>query len=195
MAYVGLAPTSVWIWRPSQVDVQDHYRTLVTEFENGAEQRRGKWNRPRMAVRMQFDRNALSTDDVADIWRFYRTQRGSLRPFDLPLFGQLTTVESLFSSGSRSIGVADTQDFTSSATSRWNKVHLQNGNYDSDVFTVTSVNGSTRIEVQSATGNTYQIGNPVSPVITARFADDVYGLQYLVAQMTGAGLVFTEVRS
>lgn len=195
MAYAGLAPTSVFIWQPSRVQIRDAYRTLVTEFENGAEQRRIKWARPRMAVTLQWGEAALTTDDVADIWRFFRTQRGSGRPFDLPLFGQLTTVESTMSVGSRSIGVADTQDLTSSSTSRWSKIYLQNASYNYDVFTITSVNGSTRIEVQSSTGNTYLPGNPVSPVLTARFADDLFSPEYLVAQMTTVGLSFLEVRS
>lgn len=192
--YVGAVPTSVWIWRPSAVEAGDHYLTLVTEFENGAEQRRGKWNRPRMQVRMRFDRPALSTNEVADIWRFFKTQRGSRHPFLLPLFGQLTTIESAYTGG-LSIGLADTQDMTSSTTSRWNLLYVQNATDGFDVFTVTSVVGATHVRVQSASGNTYAIGNPVSPVITARFADDMFGPEYLPAQLASVGVAFTEVRS
>ena len=196
MGYIGLTPTSVWIWRPSAIQVQDSYKTLVTAFESGAEQRRGKWARPRMRVTMRFDKAALTNDDVADIWRFYQKQRGNLYPFLLPLFGRLTAVASAYTVGSKTLWVDDTQDFTTSATSRWNLIYLQSvvgGNYD--VFTITSVTGATRIEVQSATGNAYGIGDPVAPVITARFEGDMMSPEFLPAYLTNLGLSFTEVRS
>ena len=193
MGYVGLAATSVWIWRPSQVIVQEHYRTLVSQFENGAEQRRGKWARPIAQVQMRFDKPALTTDDIADIWRFYKAQQGNLYPFDLPLFGQLTAFAGAYSGGT-SLVLADTQDLTTSATSRWNKIYTQNGGAGYDVFTITVV-ASGSVTVQSATGNLYAIGNPVSPVIKARFADDLYSPEYLPAFLASVGLTFTEVRS
>lgn len=194
-SYVGLAPTSVWIWRPTAIQVQEVYHTLVSEFETGAEQRRGKWVRPLIKATLRYDRPALTVEDLADIWRFYRKQQGSLRTFDLPLFGKLTAVTSLSTVGSTSLWLDDTQDLSSSATSRWSKLYLQNaaGNYD--VFTVTSVTGATRIEVQSSTGNVYQVGDPVAPVINARFADDLHGPEYLPAYLANYGVSFLEVRT
>ena len=195
MGYVGLTPTSVFIWRPSGVQIQDAYRTLVTVFEGGAAQRRPKWARPRMKVTLQFNQAALTTDDVADIWRFYRAQQGNLRPFLLPLFGRVTSVASASSVGSKTLWLDDTQDLTSSATSRWNTLYLQNAAGAYDVFTVTSVTGATRIEVQSSTGNVYAVGNPVSPVITARFDGDILSPGFLPADLATLGLSFTEVQS
>jgi len=199
MGYVGLVPGSVWIWRPANVQIMDSWHTLISEFENGAEQRRAKWIKPRMTVRMRYERGTITPDDVADIWRFYQVQQGAFRTFNLPLFGQLTTVASAYVGG-LSLGLSDTQDFTSELSSRWAKLYVQNAAGTFDTFTVTSVVNASHVRIQSASAtqsaaNSYPLGAPVSPVITARFAQDTFGQEYLVALMTTLGVDFTEVRS
>jgi len=126
MPFVGATPNSLFTFRPVRVSVSEEWRTLASEFETGAEQRRSKWIRPRMTVTMGFDRGTLTPDQINDMWRFFRAMEGSHKAFDLPLFGRLTTVESDFTAGGSIFGFADTQEFTSAADSRYNHFYVQN---------------------------------------------------------------------
>ena len=74
------------------------------------------------------------------------------------------------------------------------EIYVQNGNYDQDVFFVTGINGATQLIVNPSS-YTFEAGNPVSPVILARFADDTFPPVYMTAQRTALQLNFTEVRS
>jgi len=195
MGYIGIAPSSVWIWQPTEVQLSDSWRTLRTEFETGWETRRAKWARPIASVSFRFERGRLTPDDVGDIWRFYKDKQGAFKSFDLPIFGRLTTIESAYSAGGFSVGLADTQDFTSSISSRWNRFYVQNVADQFDFFTVNSVVSVNHVRVQSGGANAYAVGEPVSPVIKARFADDIYSPTYMVALATTLGIPFTEVRS
>ena len=194
MGYIGLVPGSLWIWNPTQVELSDQWRTLISEFETGVEQRRSKWTKPRATVRFRFDRGTLTPDDITDIWRFYQKQQGSFRTFDLPIYGRITTITSEYTGGF-ALGLSDTIDMTSDSGSRWNALYVENAALDRDLFRITSVVNTTHVEVQSAGANSYVVGDPVSPVIKARFADDVLSPTYLVALLTVTGIEFTEVRS
>lgn len=197
MGYTGLAPGSYWTWRPSHASLQDNYKTLVTEFESGAEQRRGKWDRPKATLRFQFDKNTLTHNDVADIWRFYQAKQGALRTFEVPTFGRITTVESTYPGSGAALGVADTRDFTSSAASRWNKLWVENAAGDlHEVWTVASVVNATHLRVTGSTsGSVFNLGDPVYPVLRVRFAQAIAGIDYLPALMGTVGIEFTEVHS
>jgi hypothetical protein len=197
MGYVGLVPGSAWVWPPAAAMLTDIYRTLITEFENGAEQRRSKWAKPKTMVNFRFDRGSLTMDDMTDIWRFYKAQAGAFRTFDLPTFGRITTIESRYPGSGTLVGLADTQDLTSDANSRWNKLWLENFGGAHELFVVTSIVNTTTIHVRSgsAQGTVFEVTNPVYPVIKARFAQDLYSPEYMHALMTTIGIDFTEVRS
>lgn len=194
MGYVGFAPSSLFIFRPVAVDISDEWRTLFSEFETGAEQRRSKWLHPRLTVRMRWDRGTLTADEANDVWRFWRAMDGPHKSFDLPLFGRLTTVDSVYAGGF-SLGVADTQEFTSAAGSRYQKLYIQNPAGQFDTFGIATVVDTHTLTVESASAITFPQDSPVSAVINARFADSVFGFQYMVVLMTTIGLAFTEVRS
>ena len=197
MGYVGLVPGSAWVWPPVAATLTDVYRTLITEFESGAEQRRSKWAKPKAIVNFRFDRGSLTMDDMTDIWRFYKAMAGAFRTFDLPTFGRITTVESRYPGSGTLLGLADTQDLTVDATSRWNKLWLENAGGTRELFVVTSIVNTTTVHVRSgsAVGTVFEVTNPVYPVIKARFAQDIYSPEYLMALMTTIGIDFTEVRS
>ena len=150
-----------------------------------------------MNVQMRYDRAVLTPDEVNDVWRFWRAMEGPLKFFDLPLFGRLTTVESTFAAMDTSLGVADTQEFTSAAGSRYHKIYIQNAAGDFDTFGIAAVVDGTTLTVQSARFDNinFSPGEPVSGMINARFADTNMSFDYLVALMATVGLSFTEVRS
>jgi len=197
VGYIGLKPSSIWTWPPVASQLTDAYRTLISDFENGAEQRRSKWDRPRASVNFRFERGSLTLDDIADIWRFYKDKQGAFRTFELPTFGRLTTIESRYPGSGTLLGLADTQDLTTSILSRWNKLFLENAAGEYELFVITSVVNTTTVHVRSGSlqGRVFEVGNPAYPVIKARFAQDIYSPEYLHALMTTIGIEFTEVRS
>jgi len=197
MPFVGAVPGSLFTFRPVEVSINEQWRTLVTEFELGAEQRRSKWNAPRMTVQMRYERGVLTSDEVNDVWRFFRAMEGSHKAFDLPLFGRLTTIESVFTAGASRMGVADTQEFTTAVGSRYNKIYVQTANGDFTTFGIATVVDATTLEVQSASdaGLSFNRDDPVSGVIRARFNDSQLQLDYLPVFMSTIGIGFTEVRS
>ena len=197
MGYIGATPNSLFTFRPVGVTVTDQWRVLVSEFETGAEQRRAKWLTPKVGVRMRYDRGTLTADEANDVWRFWRAMEGPLLSFDLPLFGRLTTVESVFTAMDTSLGVADTQEFTSAAGSRYNQIYIQNAHGDFDTFFIAAVVDGTTLTVQSARFDNvgFSPGEPVSGVINARFTQPNMNFDYLVVLMSTVGLEFTEVRS
>lgn len=197
MGYAGLVPGSLWIWRPVAASVTELYRTLITQFENGAEQRRSKWAKPLAIVAFRFERGSLTLDDVTDIWRFYKAQAGAFRTFDLPTYGRVATVESRYPGSGTLLGLSDTQDLTTSGSSRWNKILLENAGGTTELFVVTSIVNSTTLHVRSGSpqGAVFEVGNPAYPVLQARFAQDIYNPEYLAALMVTTGIEFTEVRS
>ena len=47
------------------------YRTLVTQFEGGKEQRRSKGKLPRI-FRLQFEKSTTTSNDAHEIWEFLK---------------------------------------------------------------------------------------------------------------------------
>lgn len=194
--YAGLAPSSVWIWRPSNAVVGEQFRTLISEFENGAEQRRNKWDTSRIAVRMTFERATLTIDEVADMWRFYRHKRGMYDTFLVPTYAEITRLTNGYAAGVNSLTMVMGQvlDFTTDSRSHFHRFYLENNKGEYDFFTVAGVGGST-VTVSAAGVNSYYSEDVVYPVIRARFAEDLYGVDHLAALLTTVGVAFTEVRS
>jgi phage-related protein len=55
------------------------FKTLVSKFENGAEQRRGKWAAPIHAFKLQFKNRMQS--EMEGIRAFFSNKQGALIPF------------------------------------------------------------------------------------------------------------------
>jgi hypothetical protein len=55
------------------------YRTVVSQFDSGNEQRRSKWSFPKYNVTLHY--NALEATDVDTLWDFYQARKGSFEAF------------------------------------------------------------------------------------------------------------------
>jgi hypothetical protein len=194
MGYIGPV-SSVWMWRPSQATISEQWKTLVTEFESGAEQRRSKWETSRVTFKYQFERGALTTDEVQDIWRFYMRQRGAYGTFLAPAYGNIMTRLSATYLGSFQIIVDQTQDFTSNPASHWNKFYVEDSNGSYGFFTVGSVVNATTITVSAISIGSFGIGAWVCPAIMGRFSEDTYNIDFMMAMLTTVGLGITECHS
>jgi len=65
---------------PSYSIVHDiEFRTLVSSFENGAEQRRNKWSQGKRQWTLVY--NALTTSQILDLYNFYTSQKGAYTSF------------------------------------------------------------------------------------------------------------------
>lgn len=56
------------------------YKTLITEFESGKEQRRSK-GQPRRIFRLQFEEVTMTSSGAQDIWDFYVARKGRYESF------------------------------------------------------------------------------------------------------------------
>jgi hypothetical protein len=195
--YAGLAPGSVWIWRPSNAVVGEQFRTLVTEFESGAEQRRNKWDTSRLGLRMTFERATLTIDEVADMWRFYRHQRGMYGTFLVPTYAEITRLTNGYAASvhSLTLTMGQTLDFTTDLRSHFPRFYVENNKGEFDFFHVAGVPTGSTVTVSAAGVNSYYAEDVVYPVIKARFAEDLFGVDHLAALLTTVGVAFTEVRS
>lgn len=55
------------------------FKTLVSSFENGAEQRRNKWSQGKRQWTLVFD--ALTTAQIDTLYNFYTSQKGAYTSF------------------------------------------------------------------------------------------------------------------
>lgn len=83
---VPAQPTFIWLPDPARIEESVQFRTLVTQFESGREQRRVK-GVPRRRWRLQFRKGQV---DIDDLWAFYLARRGPVEPFlwEHPVTGQ-----------------------------------------------------------------------------------------------------------
>lgn len=62
---------------PANVQESIHYRTLITEFESGKEQRRSKGT-PRRRWSLKFRKDQVDADTI---WSFYVARKGAFESF------------------------------------------------------------------------------------------------------------------
>jgi len=79
-----------WPCDPSQIQESIRYRTLITQFESGREQRRAKGT-PRRRWTLRFRKDQVDADEI---WAFYQARKGAFEAFlwTNPLDGQTYTV-------------------------------------------------------------------------------------------------------
>jgi len=67
-------------WLPDfLIDEAVEYKTLVSEFENGAEQRRRKWQNPLSKWTLRFNNRTLS--EMQAVRNFFKSKFGALMSF------------------------------------------------------------------------------------------------------------------
>jgi len=59
--------------------VKQKFRTVISLFDSGNEQRRAKWTAPRYDISLQF--NALTLTEANTLWNFYSARQGSYEAF------------------------------------------------------------------------------------------------------------------
>jgi len=71
----------MFTWVPDfVVEETAEFKTLVSKFENGAEQRRAKWSSPRRQWTLKFNNRTLAESQA--IQSFFSDRKGTLESFD-----------------------------------------------------------------------------------------------------------------
>jgi hypothetical protein len=66
--------------KPSYSVVKDiNYKTLISNFENGAEQRRNKWSQGKLSFSLVY--KILTAAQMTILWDFYIARKGSFESF------------------------------------------------------------------------------------------------------------------
>lgn len=61
------------------IDVRSEWKTRVTDFESGKEQRRAVWSFPKRRVTLNF--RVMTESEMKDLWKFYRDHKGPYSAF------------------------------------------------------------------------------------------------------------------
>src|SRR5690606_12791935 len=87
-AFFGVPALPVFVWPCDSARIEEsiQFRTLITRFESGREQRRAKGS-PRRRWELRFRKDQVDADEL---WTFYVARRGAYEPFlwENPVDGQ-----------------------------------------------------------------------------------------------------------
>jgi len=61
--------------------VESSWKTLISDFESGKEQRRKRWAFPKRKISLRYDK--LTPAGIKDIWQFYQARSGAYETFYL----------------------------------------------------------------------------------------------------------------
>ncbi|RLA87311.1 MAG: hypothetical protein DRG40_00685 [Deltaproteobacteria bacterium] len=64
---------------PYPIEVEEIWKTLITDFESGKEQRRRRWAFPKRKVRIKF--SPLQETEARTLWEFYHARQGAFEAF------------------------------------------------------------------------------------------------------------------
>lgn len=62
------------------LELGQQFRTIISTFDSGREQRRAKWSFPKYRVTLRYQAN--ENVDTETIWQFYQARRGAYEAFD-----------------------------------------------------------------------------------------------------------------
>src|SRR5690606_39198395 len=90
-AFFGVPAMPILTWRPDPARIERGvlFRTLITQFESGKEQRRAKGS-PRRRFELTFRKDQV---DANELWSFYQARKGAYGVFlwSNPLDGEAYT--------------------------------------------------------------------------------------------------------
>lgn len=78
-AFFGVPALPVFVWPCDSARIEEsiQFRTLITRFESGREQRRAK-GLPTRRWRLRFRKDTVDADEI---WTFYLARQGPVQPF------------------------------------------------------------------------------------------------------------------
>jgi len=184
----------VFYWEPfrDNVVLEESYNTLVVSFENQVEQRRPKTSRSRLGISYAFDRDV--DEGVDDILDFFREKQGAYESFFVPIWEEVAVLTQ--TANSTAIYVSNREAFSVTAGIRGNYVFIRKTNDPTkyDVDRITGFGATTGMMYLSG-GVTYNYvkGTPVYVAVKARFAENLFTLNFFSKRLRRIELRFLEV--
>ncbi len=178
------------------------FKTLTSQFENGAEQRRSKWSRGKMQITLAY--NVLTKAQIALLWSFYIVRKGSFETFyftDLNLItGGISTIHTTPTAGGTGYTANDILTVTTGGRLGTVKVNTVNlgvitAMYASpEVAGVGYTTGTGKATVGgTGSGATINITAIANNIYTVRFLEDRMSFEVFTYNLQKTGLKLIEV--
>jgi hypothetical protein len=195
----------IFKWMPQLLDYQESntFRTLVSTFENGMEQRRSVYTKPIGRWVFRYEMVHLSKTGfikvLDSIALFHVARKGSYDNFWIPSW----RLESTLFQTSSGVTIVLNQDalqcgFVATPYSQGNFIYITDNytlhtedNFNGEVKRLTEINGNT-ITLDSALTNTYQAGAYVMKAFKVRFEEDSFEKSYLNPYAYQSDVAFKE---
>jgi len=164
-------PILIWAYTPSTMEEEPRYRTLVTAFESGLEQRRAKRHRPITRFTLAYELARLTLAEKNSIWADFDRLWGSYESFLLPSFQEEMKVKSAYTSGT-TLQLDSTDLLTTAISKRGYRIYLENAQAEHETTPVKKIVDHDTIEIPSELKYDYGAGDKVCLCYLVRFADD-----------------------
>ncbi len=179
------------------------FRNLISQFENGAEQRRKKWSRGKHVFTLIY--KALTQAELISLWDFYLTMNGSFESFwykDLNLMnGGISLINTTPTDGGSGYAANDILTVTSEGFNGTVKVLTVNGSGVIQTLQTAPVTpgigyktGSGKTTIGGTeSGATINITSIKNNIYKVRFLEDKMSYEMFSYQIMKSGLKFIEV--
>ncbi|MHA1385849.1 MAG: hypothetical protein ACTSR3_19020 [Candidatus Helarchaeota archaeon] len=187
--------TDVFYWEPfpDNKHIYPQFATLITEYENGVEQRRNLWAKDKLLCEYSYNREEYQNYDKVLI--FFENRQGMYDDFYLPVWRRISYLTTPASGAS--IIVSDTDQFSVTGGVRGNDIFIQQS-HDIEKYDVISIDslGATAglVYLDSSLTYTYPSQTFVYVAMKARFAEDVFSADYFSKAAFELNLRFVEVK-
>jgi len=183
------------------LDYQTEFKTLVSVFDGGQEQRRRQWRFPKRSVALSY--SALTISQVTTLWQFYQDRTGSLGSFNFfePDASPYNTTnnnhrDQYVARGTGS--TASTYTLPGIALSTANTTILKNGTALSSGYTIGSGTGDGGADLLTFTSNAPASTDVITADFTGRlrftgrFAEDSLSRSQFEVQLFNQGIKIIE---
>lgn len=174
----------------SQV-VEVEYKTIISMFDDGSEQRRAKWDFPKTNIEVYY--NALPSSSINTLWDFYRARRGSYEAFHFYL-GEAESQS--YNESSMYVATADGASTTypmPCKNSTITDLYVDGSSQGSSLYNVTSTDGvddcdTLHLAFTPASGEVLTVSFDGYPKYRVRFAEDKMSKELFERSLYKTGL-------
>jgi len=182
-----LFPASPIPTLPASITAQ--WKTIISQFDSGREQRRQKWVQPRFNMSLLY--NLLEETDIRALWTFYMARKGSWEAFNVYDWLSATWTDLYIGTGDGTTLIFDIPGKTTSSQSIYLDGALQSSGYS--ILTGGGSDNADRVSFTVAPTVNQIITCTITGYlrITCRFAEDKMSREVFEAALYRTGLELT----
>jgi hypothetical protein len=179
------------------------FKTLISQFENGTEQRRNKWSRGKRQFTLVY--NVLEIAEIEILWDFYVARKGSFESFyftDLNLItGGINVIDVTPTNGGTGYTAGDYLTVISGDGNGIVRVDTVGSGIITGMYPTTNITAGTGYKVGTGkvtsggtgAGATINITTIINNIYTVRFLEDSMSYEMFTLNLTKTGLKFIQV--